>query len=220
MTILKHLFSPIQIGRMTAKNRLLMSAMSINFGVDGNGYVTDQLTAYLTARARGGVGMMLLGGETLYILEVHPAAYAVIAANEAVMALSFRLRAARSKMAPPKSSSFMVMSKSGMVRSSMRWKRSLTCPRASSTRRLTGNPANSQVSTMMAQNRVMLFEVFGPFAERIDQRVVLTLGVSIIIVAGVALETMKQEKVLTTGMNPSVAIPAAIPSMFCSAMPV
>jgi hypothetical protein len=47
MTILKHLFSPIQIGRMTAKNRLLMSAMSINFGVDENGYVTDQLTGYL-----------------------------------------------------------------------------------------------------------------------------------------------------------------------------
>ncbi len=29
-----NLFSPIQIGHMTSKNRLLMSAMSINFGVD------------------------------------------------------------------------------------------------------------------------------------------------------------------------------------------
>ena len=62
MTILKHLFSPIQIGRMTAKNRLLMSAMSINFGVDENGHVTDQLTGYLAARARGGAGMILVGG--------------------------------------------------------------------------------------------------------------------------------------------------------------
>ena len=62
MTILKHLFSPIQIGRMTAKNRLLMSAMSINFGVDENGYVTDQLTGYLAARAKGGAGMILVGG--------------------------------------------------------------------------------------------------------------------------------------------------------------
>jgi 2,4-dienoyl-CoA reductase-like NADH-dependent reductase (Old Yellow Enzyme family)/thioredoxin reductase len=62
MTILKHLFSPIQIGRMTAKNRLLMPAMSINFGVDENGHVTDQLTAYLAARARGGAGIILVGG--------------------------------------------------------------------------------------------------------------------------------------------------------------
>ena len=57
-----HLFSSIQIGTMTAKNRLLMSAMSINFGVDADGRVTDQLTAYFKARAQGGVGTMLLGG--------------------------------------------------------------------------------------------------------------------------------------------------------------
>ena len=62
MTILKHLFSPIEIGRMKARNRLLMSAMSINFGVDENNYVTDQLTEYLAARAKGGAGMILVGG--------------------------------------------------------------------------------------------------------------------------------------------------------------
>ena len=57
-----HLFSPIDIGTLQVKNRLLMSAMSINFGIDAQGYVTDQLTHYLLARARGGVGMMLVGG--------------------------------------------------------------------------------------------------------------------------------------------------------------
>jgi len=62
MTTLKHLFAPIQIGSMTAKNRLMMPSMSINFGVDDNGYVTDQLTGYFIARARGGAGMMLVGG--------------------------------------------------------------------------------------------------------------------------------------------------------------
>ena len=36
-------------------------------------------------------GMMLLGGETLYILEVHPAAYAVLAANEAEKASPIKL---------------------------------------------------------------------------------------------------------------------------------
>lgn len=62
MSILTHLFSPITIGAMTVRNRLLMSAMSINFGVDAHNYVTDQLTQYFVARARGGVGMMLVGG--------------------------------------------------------------------------------------------------------------------------------------------------------------
>ncbi len=56
------LFKPIQIGRLRLKNRLLMSAMSINFGVDQNGYVTDQLSAYFVTRAKGGVGAMLVGG--------------------------------------------------------------------------------------------------------------------------------------------------------------
>ncbi len=36
-------------------------------------------------------GMMLLGGETLYVLEVHPAAYATIAANEAEKASPIKL---------------------------------------------------------------------------------------------------------------------------------
>ncbi|WP_300457127.1 FAD-dependent oxidoreductase [Desulfobacula sp.] len=60
--MLSKLFSPIQIGPMTSKNRLLMSAMSINFGVDENCCVTDQLIEYFVERAKGGVGMMLVGG--------------------------------------------------------------------------------------------------------------------------------------------------------------
>ncbi len=62
MTPFHHLFQPIRMGQMNVKNRLLMSAMSINFGVDASGHVTDQLIAYMAARARGGVGMMLVGG--------------------------------------------------------------------------------------------------------------------------------------------------------------
>ncbi len=57
-----HLFQPIQIGRLESKNRLLMSAMSIHFGVDEKGYVTEQMIRYMVARAEGGVGMMLVGG--------------------------------------------------------------------------------------------------------------------------------------------------------------
>ena len=58
----KHLFQPIRVGPLAVKNRLLMSAMSINFGVDDRGWVNDQLTEYFKVRARGGVGMMLVGG--------------------------------------------------------------------------------------------------------------------------------------------------------------
>jgi 2,4-dienoyl-CoA reductase-like NADH-dependent reductase (Old Yellow Enzyme family) len=66
MTVYKHLFSPVSIGTITAKNRLLMSAMSINFGVDAKGYVTDQLNAYFEARAKGGAGLMLVGGGAVH----------------------------------------------------------------------------------------------------------------------------------------------------------
>ncbi|MBT8338966.1 MAG: FAD-dependent oxidoreductase [Desulfatitalea sp.] len=60
--MLKHLFEPITIGGLTARNRILMSPMSVNFGVDDDGNVTEQLTAYFIARAKGGAGMMLVGG--------------------------------------------------------------------------------------------------------------------------------------------------------------
>jgi len=66
MTHLKHLFSTIRIGSMASKNRLLMPAMSVNFGVDEKGHVTDQLTAYFVSRASGGVGMMLVGGGAVH----------------------------------------------------------------------------------------------------------------------------------------------------------
>ena len=66
MTAFPHLFDPITMGSMTAKNRLLMPAMSINFGVDDQGYVTDQLAEYFVARARGGAGMLLVGGGAVH----------------------------------------------------------------------------------------------------------------------------------------------------------
>jgi len=64
--MLTHLFEPVQIGTLRAKNRLLMSAMSINFGVDDQCCVTDQLTQYFVERAKGGVGMMLVGGGSVH----------------------------------------------------------------------------------------------------------------------------------------------------------
>lgn len=66
MPQLKHLFSPITLGKMTVKNRLVMPPMSINFGVDEDGYVTDQKTDYLAERAAGGTGMIVVGGGAIH----------------------------------------------------------------------------------------------------------------------------------------------------------
>jgi len=66
MGILKHLFAPITIGKMRVKNRLVMSPMGINFGVDDDGYVTDQLIYYFVERAKGGTGMLLVGGAAVH----------------------------------------------------------------------------------------------------------------------------------------------------------
>ena len=62
MSDLKNLFEPITIGRLEVKNRLVMPPMGVNFGVDEEGNVTEQLWEYLAARARGGAGMIVVGG--------------------------------------------------------------------------------------------------------------------------------------------------------------
>lgn len=61
MSGLKHLFQPIKIGNMEIKNRIVMPAMGINFGVDEDGNVTPQLWQYYAERASGGTGMIIAG---------------------------------------------------------------------------------------------------------------------------------------------------------------
>lgn len=52
-----HLFSPIQIGTTTVKNRLFMPPISTNLA--DKGYVTDELVQHYAARAKGGVGLIV-----------------------------------------------------------------------------------------------------------------------------------------------------------------
>ena len=52
-----HLFTPIQIGKTTVKNRIFMPPLSTNLG--NKGYVTDELVAHYKARATGGVGLFV-----------------------------------------------------------------------------------------------------------------------------------------------------------------
>lgn len=48
----QHLFTPIQIGNTTIKNRIFMPPLSTNLA--DKGYVTDALVKHYEARAKGG----------------------------------------------------------------------------------------------------------------------------------------------------------------------
>jgi len=63
---LKHLFSPVRLGRMNVRNRLVMPPMSVNFGVDEQGFVTERHWTYLALRAKAGTGMIVVGGGAIH----------------------------------------------------------------------------------------------------------------------------------------------------------
>ncbi|OHD66343.1 MAG: hypothetical protein A2176_07625 [Spirochaetes bacterium RBG_13_51_14] len=59
MHSLTHLFSPLKIGTMEIKNRIAMAPMATDFA-EGDGTVTRRCIDYYEARARGGVGLIIL----------------------------------------------------------------------------------------------------------------------------------------------------------------
>jgi 2,4-dienoyl-CoA reductase-like NADH-dependent reductase (Old Yellow Enzyme family)/thioredoxin reductase len=66
-TAFPHLFSPITIGGVTIRNRILSSGHDTVMAVGG--LITDQLIAYQEARARGGAGLIVI-----QVAGVHPTA--------------------------------------------------------------------------------------------------------------------------------------------------
>lgn len=54
------LFSPAQLGTLQLRNRLVMTPMHL--GYSPKGVVNDQLIEFYRARARGGVGLIIVGG--------------------------------------------------------------------------------------------------------------------------------------------------------------
>ncbi len=56
----KMLFSPISIGKMELKNRIVLPAMHLNYCPTGE--VTDDLVEFYRVRAQGGVGLVIVGG--------------------------------------------------------------------------------------------------------------------------------------------------------------
>jgi 2,4-dienoyl-CoA reductase (NADPH2) len=57
---MQSLFSPIKIGTLELPNRIVMPAMHLNYTMDGK--VSQQLIDFYVARARGGVGLAIVGG--------------------------------------------------------------------------------------------------------------------------------------------------------------
>jgi len=55
-----HLLSPLDLGHVTLKNRVLMGSMHVGLEEEGGRY--EKLSAYFAARARGGVGLIVTGG--------------------------------------------------------------------------------------------------------------------------------------------------------------
>ena len=61
--MLKKLLTPIQIENLELRNRIVMTAMHLNFTPDGK--VNDRITAFYEERARGGAGLIIVGGCTI-----------------------------------------------------------------------------------------------------------------------------------------------------------
>ena len=64
MTRLPHLFSPVRIGALELRNRLVMSPMETCYATR-DGVPSSRMLAYYEARARGGVGLITLGACTV-----------------------------------------------------------------------------------------------------------------------------------------------------------
>ncbi|MBX6772861.1 MAG: FAD-dependent oxidoreductase [Chloroflexi bacterium] len=64
MPSLVHLFRPIRIGPVELRNRIVMAPMVTNYATE-DGQVTPRLIEYHTARARGGVGLVIV--EAAYV---------------------------------------------------------------------------------------------------------------------------------------------------------
>jgi 2,4-dienoyl-CoA reductase (NADPH2) len=62
LTRYPHVFSPLQIGKHTIKNRILMGSM--HTGLEDLPDAAERLSAYFVERVRGGVGMIITGGIT------------------------------------------------------------------------------------------------------------------------------------------------------------
>ncbi len=60
MAMFEKLFTPVKIGNMELKNRLVLPVMTANYGTEG-GAVTNVAKEFYAERARGGIGLVIAG---------------------------------------------------------------------------------------------------------------------------------------------------------------
>ena len=65
MSSFPNLFSPIQIGELKLKNRIVLAPMATNYGTD-KGRMTERQIQYYLERARGGVGLIVTESNYLF----------------------------------------------------------------------------------------------------------------------------------------------------------
>ena len=58
---IRKIFSPIKINKLEIKNRILMPAMHMNY-TGSKGEINDKFTAFYEERAKGGCGLIIIGG--------------------------------------------------------------------------------------------------------------------------------------------------------------
>jgi len=63
--VLSALLQPIQVGGVTAPNRVVLCPMTSCFA-DEDGFVSDRMIAFLEARARGGAGIVMTEGAAVH----------------------------------------------------------------------------------------------------------------------------------------------------------
>jgi NAD(H)-dependent 7beta-hydroxy-3-oxo-delta4-cholenoic acid oxidoreductase len=64
--MLKHLFTPISIGPMEVKNRIVLPPMTVGYGVP-EGTVSDKHRDYYEARAEGGAGLIITEAAAIHV---------------------------------------------------------------------------------------------------------------------------------------------------------
>lgn len=57
---MKNLFTPVKIGPLEIKNRIVMPALHTGYSTDGT--INDRIVNYFETRARGGAGLIIVGG--------------------------------------------------------------------------------------------------------------------------------------------------------------
>jgi len=62
------LFEPIQIGKLTVRNRILSTAHAEVYATDG-GMTTERYVKYYEEKARGGIGMCICGGSSVVAID-------------------------------------------------------------------------------------------------------------------------------------------------------